>query len=45
MKFTATIRKSGNSWIVTIPSDFVKYDFLKEGTKYDFVIIGKKNEE
>ena len=42
LKFKATIRRSGNSNIITIPSDFIEHQYLEFGKKYWFEVDNKK---
>jgi len=41
--FKATTRRTGNSYVVTIPSDYFKHGLLKEGKKYKFIIEDDNN--
>ena len=36
MQFKAQIRKTGNSYVVTVPSQYVNNGLLKEGQEYEF---------
>jgi|TARA_R100000501_G_C2529235_1_gene52906 antitoxin component of MazEF toxin-antitoxin module len=42
LKFKATIRKVGTSHVVTIPSDYVSNDLLKDGQEYIFHLTNKE---
>lgn len=38
IKFSATVRKVGNSNVVTVPADYVTNDLLKIGEEYTFTV-------
>jgi len=44
-KFYGKIWKQGDSFIVTIPSNLIKYGGFKEGNKVEIMIKKKKEEE
>jgi len=43
IKFFGTIRKVGNSGVVTIPRDYIDNDLLKIGEEYTFVVSEEKH--
>ena len=38
LKWSKPVRKVGNSYVVTIPAQYFKMDFLKEGETYHFEV-------
>lgn len=42
MRFKGAVKKWGNSWVVTIPSDYIHNELMKEGDEYWFEYEEKK---